>query len=387
MDTNKYFNKLVNNMFENLTKSIDCIETDGKSSIIHYFSALELLFKARLFKEHWAFILQDIDSKKATINNLQNGDFLTISFDIAISRIQNLLQDLDDGYETYFEDLRKIRNRLIHFDCTDPKDKDFSIKNISKTWYYVYKLLNEKWKDIFAEHTSQIEEINNKMEKYSEHFWCSKRDALINRYEDKYKNDPKYKLIKIHNKPFICTYCNLSYETNQNLNLMQMSFDHKTFTLTKHCDLCEHEEYLFLFSLYLNKNKGINSIKSEFRKLIDENLWTRNQTVNCSHFDLLLNASVDDLGINFDEIYNWSYDDFELETHQTDKTTTNISLKFYRDFSIDSEFDCPAYYVLYTTLIFVVNMEENKIRTSNFSEIYDAIEDMQIEFFIDSDGF
>ena len=32
-------------------------------------------------------------------------------------------------------------------------------------------------------------------------------------------------------------------------------------------------------------------------------------------------------------------------------------------------------------------MEENKIRTSNFSEIYDAIEDMQIEFFIDSDGF
>ena len=70
MDKNEYFNKLINNMFENLTKSIDCIETDGKSSIIYYFSALELLFKARLFKEHWAFILQDIDSKKATINNV-----------------------------------------------------------------------------------------------------------------------------------------------------------------------------------------------------------------------------------------------------------------------------------------------------------------------------
>lgn len=387
MDINIYLNKLVDNMFENLTKSIDCIETDGKSSIIHYFSALELLFKARLFKEHWAFILQDIDSKKTTINNLQNGDFLTVSFDVAISRIQNLLQDLDAGYEKYFKDLQRIRNSLIHFDCTDPNDKKFSIKNISKTWYYVYKLLNEKWKNMFAEHTSQIEEINNRMEKYSEHFWCSKRDALIDKYSDKYKNDPKYKLIKIHNIPFICNYCNLSYDDKEDINLMQMTFDNKTYTLTKYCDLCEHEDSLFLFSLYLEKTKGVDRIKTKFEKLINQNLWRRNHSVNHSHFDLLLNASSADLYIDFDELLDLNYDDFDIDISKINETTSSISLEFIRDFSIDSEYDCPAYYALYTKLIFTVNLKEDKIKTSSFSELYDAIKDMQIEFFIDSDGF
>ena len=128
MNKEDYYNNLVNNMFENLKKSIDCIETDSKMAIIYYFSALELLFKARLFKEHWAFILQNIDDRKATINNLKNGDFLTVSFDTAISRIQNLLQDLEPGYEKYFDDLRNIRNRLVHFDCIETHDPNLSIK-------------------------------------------------------------------------------------------------------------------------------------------------------------------------------------------------------------------------------------------------------------------
>jgi len=386
MDTNKYFNKIVNNMFENLTKSIDCIGKDGKSSVIYYFSALELLFKARLFKEHWAFILQNIDDKKIKINNLENGDFQTVSFDTAISRIQNLFQDLDVGYEKYFDDLRKTRNRLIHFDCTDPNDKEFSIKNISKTWYYVYKLLNEKWKDMFTANTAQIKDINDKMQQYSEHFWLSKRDALIDDYEDKYKNNPKYKLIKIHNKPFICNYCDLSYDDKKNLNLMQMTFDNETYTLTKHCDLCEHEDYLFLFSLYLEKTHGLDTIKSEFQQLIEQNLWMNNHSVNKSHFGLLQNALPKDLVIDFDEILDWNYDDYEIESNSIDENTTNINLKFYRDFSIDSG-GYPAFYVLYTTLIFTINMEEKMISKANFSELYYAIDNMKIEFFIDSDGF
>lgn len=388
MDTEKYYNNLVNNMFENLKKSIDCIETDPKTSIISYFSALELLFKARLFKEHWSFILQNIDDKKANTNNFKNGDFLTVSFDVAALRIQNLLQDLDSGYEKHFEDLRKFRNQLVHFDCVEPKNPNLSISNISKTWYYVYNLLNKTWKDIFANHKKEIKEINEKMRKYSDFFWDSKKDALIKKNSNKYLRAPEYKILKVHNKPFICICCNKSYDNENKLSLLKTNFDVETFTLTQRCDICEHEDYLFLFSFYLQKNKSTNFIINELKKFINENLWCHRgkNSVNESHYKLLEKASFYDTHITFDDIAYFGYDDYEIEINPINKMGSEIRLKFITDFYINDE--ClPAYYALYTTLIFTLNIEKEDIAKFTFEELYNSIDDLMVEFFIDSDGF
>jgi len=386
IDKEKYFDKLIHNMLENLNKSLDCIKTDGKTSIICYFSALELLFKARLFKEHWALIFQNIDDRKSNINNLKNGDFYTVSFDTAISRIQNLLQDLDVGYKTHFEDLKQTRNRLIHFDCIEKDAKDLSISKISETWYYVYYLLNIKWKDMFSEYSVEIEKINNKMQKFSEHFWHSKKEALIKSNINKYKNNPLYSLIKIHNRPLICDYCNLSFDKSKNLNFMKMQFDNETFTLTRKCDICEHEDLLFLFSQYMQKNNSVDRVRIEFKKLIEQNLWTQKNSVNASHYKALLVATPEELDIDFMNLEHWNYNDYEIEIEPLDESTTNIQLKFFIDFTIEID-ECPAYYVLYTNLIFTVNMSEKQISTSKFDELYDSIDHFNVNFFIDSDGF
>lgn len=388
IDKEIYFSKLIDNMLENLNKSLDCIKTDSKTSIICYFSALELLFKARLFKEHWSLIFQNIDDHKSNINNLKTGNFYTVSFDTAISRIQNLLQDLDVGYKTHFEDLKQTRNRLIHFDCIEKDDKDLSISKISETWYYVYYLLNIKWKDMFSEYSVEIEKINNKMQKFSEHFWHSKKEALIKSNINKYKNNPLYNLIKIHNRPLVCNYCNLSLDKNKNLNFMKMQFDNKTFTLSRKCDICEHEDFIFLFSLYMQKNNSVDRVRIEFKNLIEENLWIQRNSVSASHYEALFNATSEEIGIDFRDVEYWNFDDYEIEVDPLDDNdnTTSIKLKFYNDFTIEID-GCTAFYVLYTNLIFTVNMNEKQISTSKFDELYNSIDHFNVEFFIDSDGF
>lgn len=388
MDKNTNFNKLTNNMFQNLSKSIECIDTDGKTSIIYYFSALELMFKARLLKEHWSFILQDIDDKKANINNFKNGDFLTVSFDVAASRIRNLFQDLDKDYEKHFEELKKIRNRLIHFDCFDDKNKDLSIESISKTWYYLYKLLNVKWKEVFIDYQDKIEEINKKLEQYSDHFWNSKKIALIKENKNKYTNSPEYAPVKIHNKPVVCNFCNKSYSEEDELSLLRTTFDRETFTLTKYCDICEHEDCLFLFSFYMQKNKSINVIKNEFENFINKQQWQHhgNNTVNRSHYKKLQESTSADIDIDFEDVPYWSYEDFEVNCEPVGKNHTEIKLRFHHDFDLEIG-NCPAYYVLYTYLIFTLNIDKKEIDNSNFAELYNSIDDLKVKFFVDSDGF
>lgn len=386
MDINKYFNLLVENMFENLAKSIDNIDKDGKTSIVFYFSALELLFKARLFKEHWSFILDNIDGDKAKINNLQNGDFYTVAFEKAASRIHNLCQDLDKDYEKHFDSIRILRNRLIHFDCVSNNSHELTAENISKTWYYVYKLLNDKWKNIFNAYSNKIDEINNKMQSYSAHFWNSKKKALIDDNRKKYEGNPAYRIIKIEDKELTCNLCNLSLDIGSNdISLLSTSFDVSSYTLIEKCDICENEESIFLLSEYLRKSNGISSIEFQFQKLINDNLWRHNNTVNRSHYGLLIDANSRDIDIEFDEILDYGYEDFEVETFSLDQNKSIINLKFYKDFCLGDD-SIPYYYVLYVDLNFILAIKTDEISKSTFDKIYNSIESVNIDFSIDSDG-
>lgn len=68
------------------------------------------------------------------------------------------------------------------------------------------------------------------------------------------------------------------------------------------------------------------------------------------------------------------------------KNRTEIKLKFYQDFDLEVN-EYPAYYVLYTNIVFTLNIDEKEICNSSFEELYNSIDDLKIIFFIDSDGF
>jgi len=59
-----------------------------KYGIIHLWSGIELLIKKRLMDEHWSLIFRDIN--KADINALNSGDFVSVYFDEAVTRLKNI---------------------------------------------------------------------------------------------------------------------------------------------------------------------------------------------------------------------------------------------------------------------------------------------------------
>ncbi len=59
-----------------------------KYLILNLAAAIELLFKARLCKEHWSLIFQKLET--ASIRTLQSGDFCSVNFDSSVERLTRI---------------------------------------------------------------------------------------------------------------------------------------------------------------------------------------------------------------------------------------------------------------------------------------------------------
>lgn len=89
-----------------------------KYSLLHLLSGIELVMKARLYIENWAYIFADIN--KANKSKLKTGDMMTVECSKCIDRLENLCDikfSKDD--KDAFENLRKMRNCVEHFKSTD----------------------------------------------------------------------------------------------------------------------------------------------------------------------------------------------------------------------------------------------------------------------------
>lgn len=175
------FDDITVNAIDYLKNSTDEFEAKPKYSLIHFITSLELFIKARLLKEHWTLLLDNVD--KGTFENFMQGELITIDFKTAHSRLTNILQQpLSKKEFDCFEKLRKHRNKLIHFFNKDYSGKSKKVKSQvlferSEGWYYLYRLLTEKWKDEFKDHIAEIESVNKKISK-SKTFWKGKFSAL-----------------------------------------------------------------------------------------------------------------------------------------------------------------------------------------------------------------
>jgi hypothetical protein len=124
------FDSLVRNAIDFLQKSVQEIEKQPKYSVIHFYMALELFLKARLFREHWALVVSKTD--KATLQTFQTGDSNSVSMDECLLRLANITNEsLMQHEHDCFKTIRDHRNKLVHFfhsDYRPPIDEKFSRK-------------------------------------------------------------------------------------------------------------------------------------------------------------------------------------------------------------------------------------------------------------------
>jgi ribosomal protein S27E len=85
-----------------------------KYAILSLASALELIMKSILEREHWSLLFQDVNS--ASEGALVLGDFKSVDFETAQKRLQSIAGvEISDRDQKYLKSLRNIRNKLSHY--------------------------------------------------------------------------------------------------------------------------------------------------------------------------------------------------------------------------------------------------------------------------------
>jgi len=162
---------LVENAIDFLERSAEDLEERPKYSIIHFYSAVELLLKARLMLEHWTLVVADINN--ASWSKFVDGDFRSVTLDETHRRLNNIVQcGLSTDEIALFRELRTHRNKTVHFfhqAHVGAEDDEFvrSIaKNHLRAWYTLHKLLRERWAGQFGKWSQKFEDLHRTLKKY-----------------------------------------------------------------------------------------------------------------------------------------------------------------------------------------------------------------------------
>lgn len=96
-----------------------------KYGLLHLVAGIELLLKYRLSMEHWSLVIDDID--KTGLNDINSGDFKSVGWQEAISRLEKFADyELSDSDRKLLDHLRKLRNRIQHFDIKLNREESIS---------------------------------------------------------------------------------------------------------------------------------------------------------------------------------------------------------------------------------------------------------------------
>lgn len=179
MDDKDLLSNLVENAFDFLVRAIDEFEDEPKFSIIHFYTAIELFLKARLFKDHWSLlVLKDADRKKFEI-----GDFNSVSFEVACERLRKVVQSpvSDQTYKT-FDAIRQHRNKMVHFFHDKEKVSKENVRQIAIeqliAWAGLHHLLTSQWASTFAAYAKRFDDIERSLKKHRDYLQA-KYDQLL----------------------------------------------------------------------------------------------------------------------------------------------------------------------------------------------------------------
>jgi hypothetical protein len=154
----------VDDLIANATDFLKSATTDLRSrpkhSVIAFHTAIELILKARLMAEHWTLVV----SRNADRGSFAKGDFVSVTFDEACSRLQNVVgSPLPDNAKAVFNSLRKHRNKMVHFYHDGEADED-ALESIALEqllgWRALVSLMENQWQATFADMAFDITAID-----------------------------------------------------------------------------------------------------------------------------------------------------------------------------------------------------------------------------------
>lgn len=160
-----WFRLVVKNAISFLNSSVDKLESSPRNAIIDLYTAIELLFKARLMKEHWSLIITRPED--ANLTTFESGDFHSVYLEQSEKRLRNICGEKfkKEAMEN-FKAIGEHRNQIVHFAHTGFNDnKNEIISEHWASWYYLYDLVNTQWLDVFSDYQNHFELLNKKIYK------------------------------------------------------------------------------------------------------------------------------------------------------------------------------------------------------------------------------
>ena len=161
------FDRLVGNALDFLDQSIkDLLERNTKSSVINFYTALELFLKARLMADHWSLVvaqLNDADWAKFT-----SGDFRSVSLKETANRLRKIVgSELTEEEIQSFELIRTHRNKMVHF-FHGHQEKDLATiaKEQLVAWHFLHGLLIRRWREHFGKWLIKLQDIDMKLKEH-----------------------------------------------------------------------------------------------------------------------------------------------------------------------------------------------------------------------------
>jgi hypothetical protein len=167
------FRGLAESGFEFLRRAINEVSSDPRFAVVHFATAIELLLKARLLREHWALIVRN--SGDADRETFVRGEAKTVSADEALRRLEKiggLVIPADAAAE--FRKISAHRNRVIHFfhgpsaDGSSDEERDKVLREQHRGWFYLNALLKQ-WSEHFGEFEVEISGIRSLMKQHAEY--------------------------------------------------------------------------------------------------------------------------------------------------------------------------------------------------------------------------
>ena len=91
-----------------------------KYAVLHLAAGIEVLAKHRLLAEHWTLVVSKPDDAKLSRSAFDRGEFVSVSGEIALKRLRNLVGlPLHGGDLGAVSALQKLRNKLQHFEVNE----------------------------------------------------------------------------------------------------------------------------------------------------------------------------------------------------------------------------------------------------------------------------
>lgn len=181
-DSKSVFENLVRNGIDFLEKAATQLEKEPQDSIINFYTAVEIFLKAPLVLEHWTLVIADRDLNR---QKYESGDFISVSFEEACSRLANTLKrPLTPGAKDAFNKVRRHRNRMVHFYHSDINGKqidDIKLEQ-AEAWFQLNIFITDTWRDEFAPFMHEF----NWMERTlvaNNHYAQAKYKSLANKIE------------------------------------------------------------------------------------------------------------------------------------------------------------------------------------------------------------